>query len=432
MTNRLRVLLAPLRAANFRLLWLSMFISLIGDGIYTIAIAWKTYDLANDPSALALIGVVYTGPQVIFSLVGGVASDRGNRKKLLIISDLARFLIISSIGIAAALDVLTLTSLSILVVLYGIADSFYRPAFGAMIPMVVQDELLMQANSLNQIAEPIALRFLGPALGGVLVAAGGASFAFLADGVTFVASAILVSLLSIPSSVKTRAARGLRAAATALMVDSKEALGFIRHHAWLWGSMLAATLSLLLVFGPFWVLVPFLIRNNMSTGAEGFGAVMAVGGIGAIVAAVFASGNLPKRHVTTMYVSWAIALGSLVIFGLAQTLWQMMIASLILHAFLAIGTIVWLTVQQRVVAGSMLGRVSGLDWVATVSLIPLSYSLTAPLSEALGAETTLVLAGVGGGIIMLAFLLVPGISALQDRELDYLPLPGQSSEAAVP
>ena len=92
-------MLAPLRIRAFALLWAGFSISLVGDGIYLVAIAWQVYELSNVPTALSVLGVAWTLPQVLFLLIGGAVSDRFDRRRILIGSDFVRALAIG--GLAA-------------------------------------------------------------------------------------------------------------------------------------------------------------------------------------------------------------------------------------------------------------------------------------------------------------------------------------------
>src|ERR1700722_18348593 len=87
--SRIRIL-APLSQSNFRLLWYGLCVSLIGDGIFLVAVAWQAYAVDNHPSALAAVGLSASLPQLALLLIGGAASDRLSRKSVLIVSDLAR------------------------------------------------------------------------------------------------------------------------------------------------------------------------------------------------------------------------------------------------------------------------------------------------------------------------------------------------------
>src|SRR5213596_4333761 len=117
----------------------------------------------------------------------------------------------------------------------------------------------------------------------------------------------------------------------------------------------------------------------------------------------------PRRHISFMYGTWTLATLAVAGYGLATAAWQLMLACLVFNALEAAGTIVWATLKQRHVPASMLGRVSSLDWLISIGLLPLSFALTAPVTEMVGARMTLVGAGVGGAVITFAALFLPGM-----------------------
>ena len=94
-------LLRPLRERDFALLWTGMTVSLLGDGIYTVAVAWQVYELSNRPSALALVGLSWTAGLVLFILLAGVLSDRLDRRRVMVGADLLRAVVQVGIGALA-------------------------------------------------------------------------------------------------------------------------------------------------------------------------------------------------------------------------------------------------------------------------------------------------------------------------------------------
>ena len=100
-----------------------------------------------------------------------------------------------------------------------------------------------------------------------------------------------------------------------------------------------------------------------------------------------------------MYVTWTLATLAIAGYGIANAAWQLMVACLAFNALEAAGTIVWATIKQRHVPGSMLGRVSSLDWLVSIALMPLSFALTAPVAAVVGVRATLVGAAVLGAAV---------------------------------
>ncbi len=261
----------------------------------------------------------------------------------------------------------------------------------------------MQANSLNSLTEPVSFRAAGPAIGGVLVAGVGPGAAFLVDAATFLFSAGCISLMR---------ARPAANQGAALPLGGEIAAGFrfVRSRAWLWATLAAAGLGLLLYFGPLEVLLPFLVRNELDGGAGAFGAILAASGIGAIATAlVLGQRGLARNHVVLMFCGFAIAFGCLALYPLTGSLAVAMLIGAVSGLFFAIGEITWATMMQSHVPREMLGRVSAVDYLVSFGLVPISFALAGPAAELFGVEQTMIGAGVLSALVFVAFLAVPGV-----------------------
>ena len=104
-------ILAPLRHRDFRLLWTGLVVSLLGDGIFLVAVAWEAYKIDDQPSALAGVGLATSAPQVVLLLFGGAVSDRLPRRMVLVAADSARALAVGSLAVLASLGHLGLWEL---------------------------------------------------------------------------------------------------------------------------------------------------------------------------------------------------------------------------------------------------------------------------------------------------------------------------------
>jgi MFS family permease len=401
-------LLRPLRSTDFALLWAALTVSLLGDGVYFIALAWQVYELSNDPTALSLVGVAWTIPHVGCLLLGGAASDRFDRRRIMIASSLGSGLAIGAITALVFADRLELWHLWGLVALHGASFAFFVPASTAIIPQIVPGELLVEANSLRQFVRPLTLRLLGPAIGGVLIAAFGTGTAFLVDALSFGVAAIALTFVR----AHTRAQRSPEHSSS-FAHEVAAGFRFVSSQAWLALSLVAAGLWLFLTVGPIEVLIPFLVKNEIGGDADGLGLVFAAGGLGAIVGALLMGqrGRLPRRPLVFMYVAWGASTFAVACLAISSFLWQAMLASFFLFGLSGLGDIVWQTVLQRRVPGELLGRVSSLDWLVSAGLVPISFALTGPVAAGLGAEETLFAAGLAGGSLLLLFLAFPALRA---------------------
>ena len=405
--SRVRML-TPLRHRDFRLLWSGMCVSLMGDGIFMVAMAWQVYALSNAPTALALVGIAMTVPTIAFLLLGGVVSDRADRRRVMLAADVARGIAVGLLAILSLTGVLALWHVVALVALYGAGAAFFGPAFDAIVPDVLPASELPQANALDQFVRPVALRLAGPALGGLLIDAVGVGTAFAFDAASFAIS--VIALVAMRARVPRTAADG----PASVRADIRTGLVYVRRHVWLWATFVTAAVAYLLFMGPAEVLLPYLVKNELGGRAADLGLVFAAGGIGSVgCAVVMGQRGLPRRDITFMYVAWTLATIAVAGYGLASAVWQLMLASLAFNALETAGTIVWATAKQRHVPAALLGRVSSLDWLISIGLLPVSFALTGPVSAAIGAQTTLVAAGLIGGAVTFSALLLPGMRAVE-------------------
>jgi MFS family permease len=411
-------LLRPLRHRDFRLLWAGMGVSLVGDGVFLVATTWTAYTLWNAPAALSIVGIALTVPTIACLLIGGAVSDRFDRRRVMLLADLGRFVAVGLLAVLALEHVLTYAALVAVVAAYALGAGFFTPAFEAVVPALVPDGDLPQANALDQFVRPIALRLLGPAVGGWLVGVLGAGTAFALDAASFGACAAAVAMMApqlggAPAGASTRIAVG-------------DGLRFVRRNVWLWGTLASAAVAYLLFLGPTEVLLPYLVKNTLHGSPEQLGLVLAAGGVGALAAAAWmGQRNEPRRSMTVIYACWTLATVAVAGYALARDVPQLMFVCLVFNALEAAGTIVWATVKQRQVPRELLGRVSSLDWLISISLLPISYTLTAPVAAVAGVRATLIVAGLSGAAVTLAAFFLPG---MRDVEGSY----SSPTTAAVP
>jgi DHA3 family tetracycline resistance protein-like MFS transporter len=383
-----------------------MTVSLVGDGIFLIAMVWQAYALWNAPAALSVLGIGLTVPMIACLLIGGAVSDRLDRRRVMLYSDLARAVIV---GVLAGLSLsgeLSFALLVGLVALYSVGSAFFTPAFDAIVPDMVPQADLAAANSLDQFVRPLALRMAGPALGGWLVSGLGAGAAFALDSASFAISAVIILTL--------RTKPSFDAAPTSNLTAISDGFRFVRQHVWLWGTLVSAAIAYLAFLGPTEVLLPYLVKNELHASAGDLGIVFAAGGIGAVgAAALMAQRGHPKRDVTAMYACWTLATVAVAGYGLARSTAELMLVCLIFNALEAAGTIVWATIKQVHVPASLLGRVSSLDWLVSIAFLPLSFALTAPAAALIGTRATLLMAAAIGGAATLGALFIPGMRDIE-------------------
>jgi len=267
--------------------------------------------------------------------------------------------------------------------------------------------LLVEANALDQFVRPVS-NVIGPAIAGILIADAGVGAAFVLDAATFIVSTATALRLSPRpfDQVEKRSARH----------ELGEGFAFVRARAWLWATLLA---SAIVMIGPAarYVLLPDLVKNELHATASALGLVYASIAAGSIVTA-FAYGQLGlvRRYVLVMYAGWALALLMIAGYGIAGSVAQLVAFGFVAGLGIAFGQATWGTMMHRLVPREMLGRVTSLDWLFATSLMPMWFVAIGVVAAGSGVRTTLIAAGLIGGITTMLFPLV--IRGIRDPEQD--------------
>ncbi len=399
-------LLRPLTDRDFALLIVGTLISMIGDGIYLVAITYATLTLSPGPGALSIVGGAMATGLVLFVVAGGVLADRHNKRRVLIGSDIVRFLALIAVVATAFGGTLEIWHLVGLSFIYGAGEGLGAPAMGSIVPEILDGERLVAGNALAGSLRPVAQRFVGPAIGGGVVALAGTRGAFAIDAATFLVSIACLAAM-----------RGHRPALATehepLRTQLREAATFVRAHTWLWATLLMAALAVLCFFGPTEVLVPVLIKDEFDQGAGAYGAVLAAIGLGTVLGTfVIGQRGIPAREITVLYGFWAVAVLGLCGYAVSQAAWQVAAFGFAFGIGEGVGAVIWATLMQVRVPEQLRGRVSSLDWLLSLALMPVSFVVTAPIAELIGVRETLMLAGLlACAATAGVYLLMPSLRA---------------------
>jgi MFS family permease len=176
---------------------------------------------------------------------------------------------------------------------------------------------------------------------------------------------------------------------------------------WLLATLVFASLMILVMMGPFEVLVPFLIKNRLGGGPRDHAMVLIAFGVGGAVGSLaMAAVPMPRRYLTVMNLMWGAGCLPLGVMGLATAVWQMVVAAVVLGVMFSAPMVIWGTLLQRRVPPHMLGRVASLDFFVSISLMPVSMALAGPLAEQIGLRTTFLIAGTVPAVIAVVAIWV--------------------------
>jgi MFS family permease len=395
--GRLISRLVLLRHSRFRLLFVATAASGIGNWLAVVALQVDVYDRTHSGwwvGALLLVNVL---PAVFLGLLLGPFVDRFSRKGLMIGSDLGRlavFAVLPFTSSAAATVALAAAA--------GIGNAFFRPAVLAGLPNLVGDEELPAANALLQLVEWTTTA-AGPIAGGALVAAAGPHLAYWVNAVTFGLSAVLVA--AIPAALL----QSDRPLSRGHWVDLGDGYRAVRNSRALMCVLVAWSTAAF--FGGFMnVAEIFLAKHAYNAGDFGFGLLWAGTGLG-MVAGGLAASELIKRDLGAAYVRFLMLFAvGIACAAAAPDVWVGAAAMILAGVGNGAAVVGNITFVQRGAPDQVRGRAFTLLMAVNYGALGLSFVVAGPVTNAIGARWTYVVAATGIGLASgLAWLFARGV-----------------------
>ncbi|MEV5595301.1 MFS transporter [Streptomyces sp. NPDC052496] len=390
---------------DFRFLWAGQAVSAVGDQLFTIAVSLRVIEVGGDAGDVGLVIGGRMLAMVLFALLGGVWADRVPRRRAMMLADGFRLAALTVV-VLGAFDTATL-SLAVMTFLVGSGEAFFRPAYGGLVPSLVPEERLLSANVWRSGMESAAA-VVGPALGGLLVATAGTRTAFVINAVSFAVS--LVCVLAVTEPPRERPATR-----SSVIQETREGLSAVRRVRWVSAILAMTALQTMFVVAPHMVLLPVITQEKFS-GPSAYGLVLAMFSLSGLVGTIVVGRVKLRRPGTSAMIFNAlfttVPLVLLTPFSLGWVVGGYVIAGLAMMPFNALLH----TALQRQFSPSILGRVSSVDWLCSLALLPLGLACAGPLADALGRTTVLVVAAVVQLAASLLVLTVPGVRDFHQEE----------------
>lgn len=384
--------LAPFRFREYRLLIAAVSLSILAEGMWAVVMALQVIELSNDPASLSLVATCLGAGLVAFVLVGGLAADRLSQRGIIVVVATVNTVVVSIVAALGLVGALRIWHMAVAAAALGIAAAFFFPAYSAILPRILPAEQLLAANGVEGVVRPVFHRAVGPAVAGLLVGA-----TVPAAGAVTVAALFAVSLglLLFTRQPAPRDPGAVEVSRPNLLRDLRDGWAFVLHTPWLLWTLLFASLFVLVVLGPIEVLLPFVVQDRFTHGAQTYGFILAFFGMGSALGALSVSSRrLPRRYLTVMMTMWGLGSVPLVIVGVTSSFPLMAAATFVVGVTDGAGMVIWGTLLQRRVPPEMLGRVSSLDFFVSLAFMPVSFAIVGPLSKVIPMEAIFLAAGV--------------------------------------
>ncbi len=387
-SNGIAFTIRALHYRNYRLFFGGQVISLIGTWMTNIATSWLVYRLTG--SALILGVVVFAGQFCTFLLLpfAGLVVDRCNRHRLLIITQICSMLQSFALAALALSGRITIPWLLVLCAFQGLINAFDMPCRQAfVVEMIEKKEDLGNAIALNS-SMFNAARIVGPAIGGILIAAVGEGWCFFVDGVSFLAviAALMMMVIKAKEPLKHDQAKGLSQLQEGLKyaVKSRPICSLIG---------LLALVSLMGV--PYMVLMPIFAGVVLKGGPHTLGFLMTAAGAGALIGALWLASRKSVLGLSRVIPLATTAFGmGLIAFSFSRSLWLALVFLVIAGCGFMIQMASSNTILQTIVDDDKRGRVMSLFAMAFIGTTPFGSLLAGSLSQKIGVPHTLLISGI--------------------------------------
>lgn len=409
---------SPFSNRDFRLLFGGSSVSMVGDQFTLIALPWLVLQLTGNPVQLGLVLAAMALPRAVFMLVGGAVVDRLSPRRVLLIARGANALLAGLLAALVLAGVIHMWMVYALAFTIGLCTAFAYPAGGSILPQIVEPAQLQMANSMIMGMRQLST-LIGPALAGLLVAAGssdkgagvhGTGLAFAVDAVSFLFSVASLLAIRIASDRDSRAPaggvfsqvwEGFRALAADLQLRS-----FIAYMA----------LVSVLVMGPLQVGLPLFAKMRLSQGAAAFGWLMTANGSGMLLGSVMSGSvtRLVRGRLGVMILSVdaaaGLALATLSVVHSVLSAAALLVLTGLFAGTVQIAIITWL---QRRVPQAMMGRIMSIVFFTFLGLAPLAAALAGGLLKLISLSELFVGAGLSLTAVALLCLTQPSLRAIR-------------------
>lgn len=393
---------------DFRLLWTGQAASQFGDRVHQLAMVWWVLDTTGSAAMTGAIMVATSVPLIVVGPFAGALADRLDRRKLMLACDWARAILVAGMAALAYFQMLPIPLLFVLAVVLACIGAVFTPAGLAIVPDVVEGEALLKANSALELTTQMAA-ILGPALGGLLVAAAGAPAAFLLNAATFTLSG--VALVAMHRRPVTAPPQG-----ESYWDTLKGGVQTLKERPAI-ASLLGAFAIANLFLAPIPVLLPVFAKDVFSRGASGLGMLEGALGVGMIAAAlVLVRQGEVSRKVALIAGSFVLQGVCLALMGLKPQFFGFLGGLFLLGAALSALNIVTIAAFQRAVPAEQMGRFMGLLTAVALGVMPASYALVGVLATRVAPSVIFAVSGIMLALVGALLPMMPGVRGFDGGE----------------
>ena len=380
---------------NFRLFFIGQGISLVGTWMQNVGEGWLILTLTNSPFYVGLTAALSSVGVLLFSLYAGVIADRVDKRRFIILMQLAFMIEAFTVSILIWTNAIAVWQVLVLATTLGIASAFDIPMRQAFVVEMVGKDDLMNAIALNSSLFNAA-RVIGPAIAGLLIGTVGIAWCYFVNGLSYIA--VIAGLLMMRLPYDARPPK-----TTSAWTGFREVLAYLRNDRRL--RVLMILTAILSVFGfPYIAMMPVFARDVLNRGATGYGALTSSIGIGAVIGALgiaLASARIRARGRLMLIGGTAFGI-LLILFSASRVLALSMVLLGLAGCAMIVNNSLTNTLIQTTAPDHLRGRVMGFYSFVFVGMAPFGAFLFGLVAQHVGVPATLA---AGGAIVALAVMI---------------------------
>jgi MFS family permease len=374
---------------RYLLLWLGLLISITGSQMQIWAVFWQIRTITDQPIALGAVGLARILPVIIFSLIGGAFADVHNRRNILFITQSGMALVALVLGWLSLTGNIDLWHIYLLMALQAVTMAFNGPAMQSLVPNLVPGDDLPNAFSMNSIANQVG-SIIGPALSGIIIAAGDLSYVYIINAISFLAVILALFLMGPVDQQKAIGSRNGKVSVSAIA----EGVRFILTQPLILSTMIIDFFATF--FASANTLMPIIAVDILHVGAVAYGWLSSAQAIGAIVAALVISQMRGVRRQGMVFLVAVVVFGfATIIFGAARSFLLAMFALIIIGAADTVSTIIRNTIRQLTTPDYIRGRMTSINMIFFQGGPQLGEMEAGLVAQLFGAPVAIISGGIG-------------------------------------
>lgn len=348
---------------NFVLLWGGQTVSKLGDRFLQIALMWYIYTATGSSLALGISLICFTIPMIFIQPIAGTFADLNYKKHIIVASDFLNGILMLVIAAFLFSDHLPMVGLYGLIALSSGITAFFTPAIQASIPLIVDEEQLPKANSLNQLSMQMS-NILGPLLAGILIGITDIWVLLVINGISYLISAFTEFWISIPTVNSEKEKKGFSK-------RFKEGFTYLMTNTQLLYLVFVGGVIINFFLAPLQVFITILSNDILQVGSTGFGIINTSISIGAIVGVFLIFLQVFKDKYKMVVIGLSLEGVSLLLLGTIPTFVIAIVSSIILGLGVALASTGIGTLYQTIIPKDKMGRVMGLVSTILLTVVPI-------------------------------------------------------------